>query len=75
MALEVQRRERENSQSLIRRFTKMIRQSGTLLQIRKKKFHHRSKSPLTRKRSALRRERVKKEYQKLKKLGKLKRRI
>lgn len=74
MALKVQRRERENSQSLIRRFTKMIRQSGTLLQIRKKKFHHRPKSPLTRKRAALRKERVKKEYQKLKKLGKLTRR-
>jgi len=74
MALKVQRRERENSQSLIRRFTKMIRRSGTLLQIRKKKFHHRPKSPLIRKRSALRKERVKKEYQKLKKLGKLTRR-
>jgi len=70
MPLKVQRRERENSQNLIRRFTKAIRQSGTLLQIRKGKFHKRPKSALTKKRSALRREKVKAEYQKLKKLGK-----
>ena len=55
MALEVKRKERESSQNLVHRFTKVVRQSGVLLQVRGKQFRKRAKSTLAKKRSALRR--------------------
>lgn len=71
MALEVRKKEKESSQDLIRRFTKRVQQSGVLLQARKTMFKHRQKSDEAKKKAALRREQLKKEYQILKKLGKL----
>jgi len=71
MALEVKKSERETPQGLIRRFTKRVQQSGILLRARKSRFHRRSKSKQMKKRTALRREKLKAEYEKLKKLGKL----
>ena len=53
--LEVRKKEKETSQSLVHRFTKTVRQSGILLQVRKGQFHKRAKSDLAKKRSALRR--------------------
>ncbi len=55
MALEVKKKERESSQNLVHRFTKVVRQSGILLQVRSKQFKKRAKSDLAKKRSALRR--------------------
>jgi len=55
MAVQVTKNERETSQNLSRRFTKTVRQSGVLLQVRKGQFFKRAKSDLARKRSALRR--------------------
>jgi ribosomal protein S21 len=69
MPLEVKKRERENSQSLIRRFTKRVQQSGILLRARKSRFRGRSKSRQMKKRTALRREEKKQEYRQLKKLN------
>ncbi len=54
MVLEVTKKDRETSQSLAHRFTKTVRQSGTLLQVRKNQFHKRAKSALAKKRSAIR---------------------
>jgi len=71
MSLEVRKKEKETSQNLIRRFTKRVQQSGVLLQARKNMFKHRQESDEKKKRAALRREELKKEYQTLKKLGKL----
>ncbi len=70
MALEVHKQDRESSQSLIRRFTKKVQKSGVLIQARKGRFHQRSKSKQMKKRAALRREKLRTEYEKLKKLGK-----
>jgi len=70
MALEVRKKERENSQNLIHRFTKTVRQSGVLLEKRKRQFHKRTKSDLAKKRSAIRKEESRKEYEKAKKLSK-----
>ena len=67
MALEILKQERETSQSLVRRFQKRIQQSGLLLQARKIRFRQRRKSEQMKKRAALRREELKKEYEKLKK--------
>lgn len=61
MVLEVKKKERENSQSLVHRFTKVVRQSGILLQVRSKQFRKRAKSVLAKKRSALRRVELRKQ--------------
>jgi len=72
MALKIKKKERESSQSLVYRFSKRIKESGILLQARRLRFHQRSKSEQAKKRTALRREQLKKEYQRLKKLGEIK---
>jgi len=71
MGLEVKKQERETSQNLIRRFTRGIKQSGILLRARKIRFKTRKKSKDMKKKAALRREELKKQYDELKKLGKL----
>ncbi len=55
MPIQIAKKEKETSQNLVHRFTKTVRQSGVLLQIRKGQFHKRAKSALAKKRSALRR--------------------
>lgn len=69
MALEVHKKLGENSQGLIRRFTKKVKQSGVLMRARKNRFFKREKSKQMQQRAALRREELKKEYENLKKLG------
>jgi len=71
MALEVKKQPRETSQSLIRRFSKRVRGSGILLRARKIQFRQRPKSRRAKKETALRREELRKRYEKLKKLGKI----
>lgn len=70
MPLEVKKQERETSQSLVRRFSRRVKNSGILRRARKSRFREREKSVTLKKRSALRREELKKEYQRLEKLGK-----
>ena len=70
MPLEIKKEGRETSQSLVRRFSKRIKQSGILVQARNSRFRERSKSPQLKKRSALRREQLKREYQRKEKMGK-----
>ena len=72
MPLEIKKREKETSQSLIRRFSKRLKKSGILIGIKKSRFKRRPKSQQMKKRSALRREELKKEYKRLEKLGKVK---
>jgi len=71
MPIEVRRRKKESSQGLIRRFKKAVQESGTLVRKRKIRFKERKKSKQAKKRAALRREELKKEYERLEKLGKL----
>ena len=71
MSLEVKRKERENSQNLVRRFRKRVQQSGILRRARKTRFRHREKSKNMEKKAALRRGEMKVEYEKLKKIGKI----
>ncbi len=73
MTIEAKKQERENSQSLIRRFRQKIQRSGILRQARKNRFYQPpNKSKPMKKRAALRREKLKAEYKKLEKLGLLK---
>ena len=69
MVLEIKRKPRETTQSLIRRFSQQFRRSGTLIQARKVRFKGKTKSRGAVKKAALRKEELKKHYQKLAKLG------
>jgi len=69
MSLEAKKQERENSQGLIRRFKKRVQKSGILRRARKIRFRQSSKSKEMKKRTALRREKLRAEYEKLEKLG------
>ncbi len=69
MPLEVKKQERENTQSLIRRFSKAIKRSGILKEARKRRFFRRPLSEKARKEAALRRIRAKEKYEKAEKLG------
>lgn len=69
MVLEIKRKPRETTQSLIRRFSQQFRRSGTLIQARKVRFKGKTKSRGAAKKAALRKEELKKHYQKLAKLG------
>ena len=71
MPLEIKKSERESSQSLIRRFGRRMKKSGILLKARQDRFFKRGKSEQMKKRSALRREEKRKEYEKMRKLGQL----
>ncbi len=74
MPLEVKKSNKnESGQNLTRRFSKKMKQSGILLEARKTNYRKRKLSPQLKKRAALRRERLKKEYQKKAKMGQLKR--
>ncbi len=70
MALEVKRKERETNQSLIYRFGKGMQKSGILIRKRAVRFRKSIESPQTEKKAALRREVMKKQYEKIKKMGK-----
>ena len=72
MALEIKKNERETSQNLVRRFSRRMKQSGILLRARRARFKKRAKSRQMRKKSALRREQLKKEYEQMEKMGKTK---
>lgn len=74
MSFKIKRREKENPQSLTSRFLRKIRGSRFVFWLRKKRFRKRSKSPQLKKKAALRREELKKKYEKLEKLGELKNR-
>jgi len=71
MALKIQKKERETSQSLVRRFTLRVRESGILRRAKKTLFYQPSLSRLAKKKAALKKEKLKKEYEKLRKIGKI----
>ncbi len=72
MSLEVRKKTKETSLVLVSRFTRSVQKSGILIRARKSQFRERDKSRQMKKRAAIRRDERKKEYQKLKKLGKVK---
>ena len=72
MGIKIKKEERETSQALVRRFTKNLKRSGVLLRAKAVRYKTKPKSRQMKKRAALRREKIKQEYAKLKKLGKIK---
>lgn len=71
MALEVKRKDKESVQSLVNRFSRAIQQSGILIRAREKMYKDRERSENLKKEGALRREELRKKYEKLKKMGKI----
>ncbi len=69
---EVKRKPKESFESLLRRFSKQIQQSGRILQVKKVRFYKRPKSPRAKRSSALRRKMIEEKKEYLKKVGKLK---
>ena len=75
LVVYVVKKDRETSSAMLRRFTRIIQQSGVLLQARKSNFYNPSPNKLARKASALRRLKARKERERLVKLGKVKERV
>jgi hypothetical protein len=68
--IEVKKKDRETSESLIRRFSRRIQQSGVLVQARKTRFRTEEKSKREIREGAMYKVKVKKVVDRLKKMGK-----
>ncbi|MCP6726830.1 MAG: hypothetical protein KJI69_02200 [Patescibacteria group bacterium] len=69
MSFEIKKQERENAQSLVRRFSRRLKNSGILIRARSLRFRDRPKSDFTKRKAALRRIEKRAEYEHLSKLG------
>lgn len=70
-AIKVRRQGKESPHTLIYRFKKAVQESGILLRKRQIMYKERPKSRKKKIENALRRERMRKYYEKLEKLGKI----
>ena len=71
MPVTVRKKEKESVQSLLRRFSRRIQQSGVLVRARRGRFYVPPVTKRQKKLSALRRQQIQKERERLYKLGKL----
>jgi ribosomal protein S21 len=69
---EVRRKQKESYESLLRRFTKTVQQSGKVLQVRKKRFYAPTQSKSKKRKTAIRRLTIEGKKEFLRKTGKLK---
>jgi ribosomal protein S21 len=69
MAIEARKREGESPTSLLFNFTKRVKRSGILKEVRARKFHTRTTSRVKRRLSAIHRDEKRAEVDRLKKLG------
>ncbi len=69
MAIEVRKKDRESTSSLLRRFSRRIQQSGVLLNARRGRFYTKAKTKRQAKASALRREQLRAQRKHLMKMG------
>lgn len=69
--VEVRRRENETTGAMLRRFTRRVQQSGILIRARKERFYQFKLTKIAVRERALRRIQLRKEREKLEKLGKL----
>lgn len=71
MPVEVKRKNNESLESLLRRFTKRIQQSGVLLRAKKGKYYTPPENRSQRRERAIRRTKILEMKEQLKKIGKL----
>jgi len=69
--IEVKRRKGESSESLLRRFTRRVQQSGNLLEVRKLRFYAKAPNKTKQRDSALRRKEIREKRDYLLKTGRL----
>lgn len=69
--VEVRKRDNEGTESLVRRFSRKVQQSGVLLQARKIRFHSRKKSRRKVREEAQRKAELQAERERLIKLGEI----
>jgi len=69
VAIEVKKQSGETTRGLLRRFSRRIQQSGILIQVRKERFYEKDKNRGERRKSAVRRVKIGKEKEKLRKMG------
>ena len=69
MAIEVRKREGESPNSMLFTFTRRVRRSGVLKEVRSRKFHNRPQSRIKRRHSAIHRDAKRAEVDRMKKLG------
>jgi len=69
--VEVRKRDNESTDSLLRRFSRKVQQSGVLLQARKVRFFERKKGRRKLREEAMRRSTLQAERERLLKLGEL----
>lgn len=69
--VEVRKRDNESTESLLRRFSRVVQQSGVLLQAKKVRFHTRKKGRRQAREEAIRRAHLQAERERLIKLGEL----
>ncbi|MCA9364780.1 MAG: hypothetical protein KC736_02720 [Candidatus Moranbacteria bacterium] len=68
--IQVRRKEKETPENMVRRFTRRVQQSGVLLRARRTRFRVEEKSKTMRRREALYKIRIRREIDRLKKMGK-----
>lgn len=68
--IEVHKKDKETTESLIRRFSRRIQQSGVLVRARRTRFRTEEKSKVEKRAEAIYKVRIRKEIDRLKKLGK-----
>ena len=69
MAIEVKKRDGEAGTALLYNFTRKVKRSGIMKEVRKRKFHARTLSRIKRRSSAIHREEKKADVERQKKLG------
>lgn len=69
--IEVKRKRGESFEAMLRRFNRRVQLSGRIRQAKKIRFREEEKSKTAVKKSALRRLELQRQYEKLRKLGKL----
>jgi hypothetical protein len=67
--IEVKKKDRESAESLIRRFTRRVQQSGVLVRARKVRFRTEEKSRRQMREGAIYKAKVRKEVERMKKMG------
>ncbi len=68
--INVRKKDKETSESLIRRFSRRVQQSRILMHARKNRFQTEEKSKMKKRKEALYKIKIRKEIDKLKKMGK-----
>lgn len=68
--IQVKKKERETPESLIRRFSRRVQQSGVLRKVRRDRFYDKGKSKVDRRSEALYKVKIRKEIDRSKKMGK-----